>query len=64
MKKGTIIAIVIGILVVLAIVQTFQVMDLKKAVSGASVSSPSVSGASSPVSAPKPSAAPTMVGGC
>ena len=74
MKKTTIIAVILAVLLVFSVVQAFQLNTLKDKVSGggltigsASVSTPSASSSGSGSTGSLPSSIknlPTMVGGC
>ncbi len=66
MNKNIIIAIVLGILLLLSVVQAFQVNTIKEKLSGggikvAATGAPTAGGASVPASLQN---LPTMVGGC
>jgi len=64
MNKNIIIAVVLGILLVLSVVQAFQVNDIKEKIESGNIK---VSGAATGGGANVPSSLqnlPTMVGGC
>ncbi len=68
MDKNTLVVVILGVLVLVALVQAFQMTSLKGVVSGGSVvSSPASAPASSGQQAKLPSNLdnlPSMVGGC